>query len=299
MEMPVDRHPLPLLPTLDRSHVAIEVGRDLFPGIQPTLLCLCGRRFARERLAHGVVQDWSARLTDRGRVMIVACPDRHGNTRHLKASAPTDAVAAFYRLTRSPGDPIVSRRFRMRRQETEVRMQRALSKSAWCIAAIASLALCLTQPAMATDPSRFTSTTVAKGQFDEFDVFNIVKVPAQSPPPKNTYWRSRQRTKGLSDGAVFSNVWAPGGTTGWHTHPGHTLIFVTAGAVTQYQADDPTCTPHVYTAGMSFVDHGGSAIHIVRNEGTVEADAIAIRLVPAGQPGRIDVPDPGNCHFPN
>src|SRR5262252_9879728 len=112
-------------------------------------------------------------------------------------------------------------------------------------------------PAMATDPSGFTSTTVAKGQFDEFDVFNIVKVQAQSPPPKNTYWRSRQRTKGLSDGAVFSNVWQPGGTTGWHTHPGHTLIFVTAGAVTQYQADDPSCTPHVYSAGMSFVAHGG------------------------------------------
>jgi len=152
--------------------------------------------------------------------------------------------------------------------------------------------------AWGTPPSGFSTTTVAQGQFDEFDVFNIVKVPAQSPPPKHTFWKSRQKTHGLSDGAVFSNVWAVGGTTGWHTHPGHTLIFVTAGAVTQYQADDPTCTPHVYTAGMSFVDHGGSAIHIVRNEGTVEADAIAIRLVPAGQPGRIDVPDPGNCHFP-
>lgn len=151
--------------------------------------------------------------------------------------------------------------------------------------------------AWGTPPSGFTSTTVVQGQFDEFEVFNQVKVPVQSPPPKHTVWKSGQRTKGLSDGAVFSNVWAAGGTTGWHTHPGHTLIFVTAGAVTQYQADDPSCTPHVYTAGMSFVDHGGSHTHIVRNEGTVEADAIAIRLVPAGQAGRIDVPDPGNCHF--
>src|SRR5262249_18915860 len=140
--------------------------------------------------------------------------------------------------------------------------------------------------AWATPPSGFTSTAVAAGQFEEFDVFNKVQVPVQTPPPHHTIWKSRQRARGLSDGGVVSNVWAPGGTTGWHTHPGHTLIFVTAGAVTQYQADDPNCTPHVYTAGMSFVDHGGSAIHIVRNEGTVEADAIAIRLVPAGQPGR-------------
>ena len=164
-------------------------------------------------------------------------------------------------------------------------------------AGIMVTALFHARPAMATDPAGFTSTTVAKGQFDEFEVFNLVKVPVQGPPPSHTIWKSRQGTKGLSDGAVFSNVWQPGGTTGWHTHPGHTLIFVTAGAVTQYQADDPNCTPHVYTAGMSFVDHGGSAVHIVRNEGTVEADAIAIRLVPAGQAGRIDVPDPGNCHF--
>lgn len=158
-------------------------------------------------------------------------------------------------------------------------------------------ALLYASAAMATDSSGFTSTTVAKGQFDEFDAFNIVKVPVQNPPPNHTIWKSHQRTRGLSDGSVLSNVWAVGGTTGWHTHPGHTLIFVTAGALTQYQADDPTCAPHVYTAGMSFVDHGGIHIHIVRNEGTVEADAIAIRLVPAGQPGRIDAPDPGNCHF--
>ena len=145
--------------------------------------------------------------------------------------------------------------------------------------------------AQATPGQGFTSTPVAQGQFDQFDVFNGFVLP------DSQVWLSRQSTKGLSDGAVLSNIWQPGGTTGWHTHPGHTLIFVTARAVTQYQADDPSCTPHVYTAGMSFVDHGGKHVHIVRNEGAVEAQAIAIRLVPAGQPGRIDAPDPGNCHF--
>ena len=48
---------------------------------------------------------------------------------------------------------------------------------------------------------------------------------------------------------VQSNVWQPGGSTGWHTHPGHSLIIVTAGTVTAYEGDDPDCTPHVYTAG--------------------------------------------------
>ena len=48
-----------------------------------------------------------------------------------------------------------------------------------------------------------------------------------------------QKTKGASDLYVQSNVWAPGGTTGWHTHPGHSLIIVTAGTVTAYDGDDP------------------------------------------------------------
>jgi len=149
------------------------------------------------------------------------------------------------------------------------------------------------RPAMATPPNGFTSTTIAKGQFGEINVFN------QFVPPKNNsnLWLSLQKTKGLSDGSVLNNVWQPGGSTGWHTHLGHTLIFVTAGTVTQYQGDDPSCTPSVYTAGMAFVDAGGDHVHIVRNEGTVEAQVIAVRLIPAGQPGRIDAPDPGNCHF--
>ncbi len=149
------------------------------------------------------------------------------------------------------------------------------------------------RPAMATPPDKFTSTTIAKGQFGEFQAFN------QFIPPVNdgNIWLSRQKTKGLSDGYVLNNLWQPGGTTGWHTHLSHTLIIVTAGAVTQYQGDDPTCTGTVYTAGMSFVDEGGVHVHIVRNEGTVDAQVVAVRLIPAGQPGRIDAPDPGNCHF--
>lgn len=145
--------------------------------------------------------------------------------------------------------------------------------------------------AMATDAKGFTSTTLAKGQFAPFNASSyFVK-------DNGKIWAEFQKTKGKSDGYVVSNVWQPGGDTGWHTHPSFTLIIVTAGAITQYEADDPSCTPHVYTAGMSFVDRGGSHVHIVRNEGDVEADVIAVRLVPAGQSARIDEPDPGNCPF--
>jgi hypothetical protein len=145
--------------------------------------------------------------------------------------------------------------------------------------------------ALATPSSGFTSSTVAKGQIGAFDVSSYFV------SDKGKLWLSFQKTVGKSDTYVLSNVWQPGGSTGWHTHPAATLVIVTSGAITQYEADDPKCTPHVYTAGMTFFDRGGTHVHIVRNEGTVEAQVIAVRLVPSGQPGLIDAPDPGNCHF--
>jgi hypothetical protein len=144
----------------------------------------------------------------------------------------------------------------------------------------------------------FVSTTLALGRFGEIDVFNHFIPPnIQQDRHNRNIWLSWQKTRGLSDLYVQNNVWQPGASTGWHTHLGHTLVIVTAGTVTQYQGDDPDCKPSVFTQGMGFVDPGAGHVHIVRNEGTVEAQVIAVRLIPAGQPGRIDAPDPGNCHF--
>ena len=111
------------------------------------------------------------------------------------------------------------------------------------------------------------------------------------------FWQSKLQTKGLSDVYVQSNVWTPGGSTGWHTHPGPSLIIVTAGTVTAYDGDDPACTPTVYSQGMGLVDAGGGHVHILRNEGSIEARTIAVQLIPAAAARRIDAPAPGNCPF--
>jgi hypothetical protein len=149
--------------------------------------------------------------------------------------------------------------------------------------------------ALATPASGFVGTTLAVGRFDEIDVFN--QFVLHSHLPGNNVWLSLQKAKGLSDVYVQSNVWQPGGTTGWHTHPGHSLIIVTAGTVTVYEGNDPTCEPAVYTVGMGFVDPGGDHVHVIRNEGDVLASTIAVQLIPAGAVRRIDAPDPGNCPF--
>jgi quercetin dioxygenase-like cupin family protein len=88
----------------------------------------------------------------------------------------------------------------------------------------------------------------------------------------------------------------PGGTFGWHSHPGPSLVIVKSGTATFYLADDPTCSPHVVPIGSGFVDSGGD-VHVVRNEGSVDLVTVVVSLVPGGATRRIDPPDPGNCPF--
>jgi hypothetical protein len=174
--------------------------------------------------------------------------------------------------------------------EKEIIMRRKLMWAVLLGAATVAAAL-HTGKVVATPASGFTGTTLALGRFGEIDVFG------QLIPHGPGVWLSMQKTKGLSDVYVQSNIWQPGGTTGWHTHPGHSLIIVTSGTVTAYEGNDPTCTPTVYTQGMGFVDPGGDHVHLIRNEGTVLASTIVTQLIPAGAVRRIDAADPGNCRF--
>ena len=80
------------------------------------------------------------------------------------------------------------------------------------------------------------------------------------------------------------------------TRLGRVLVTVTTGTITFYMGDDPNCSPHVHPAGTTFFENGGM-VGIARNEGSVEATAVATFFVPAGSPTRLDAPAPGNCAF--
>jgi quercetin dioxygenase-like cupin family protein len=159
------------------------------------------------------------------------------------------------------------------------------SKWVWVLALAALGAAVYGGTVLATPPSGVTTTPIAMGRFGPIDT----KV-------KTGAWKASIRTKGVSDFHVLQNTIIPGGTFGWHSHPGPSLVIVKAGTATFYHADDPTCTPHVVPTGSGFVDSGG-AVHVVRNEGNVDLVTIVASLVPAGAARRIDEPDPGNCPF--
>ena len=178
-------------------------------------------------------------------------------------------------------------------------------------AAIAVMVLSYSAHVWATTANGFKATTIATGTFEEFEVFNHSILPNPTGDGDNdrddkTLWLSMQKTKGSSDLYVQSNIWqsvSPTGvvaSTGWHTHPGHSLIIVTSGTITEYEAD---CRPHVYTfvpgqPAPTLIDPGHGHVHIIRNEGSVPASTIAVQLVPYDPNKtnrRIDAAAPANC----
>ena len=99
-------------------------------------------------------------------------------------------------------------------------------------------------------------------------------------------------TKGPIEVAYQRIVIAPGGTLGWHSHPGPTVVTVFSGTLSFYHAE--ACTDRIgYTAGQSF-SNLPDEIHLARNESSVDLVIYATYFVPVGTGGlRIDQPSPG------
>ena len=118
-----------------------------------------------------------------------------------------------------------------------------VSASALALLAIAAL---LILPARATNQAGVSSVTIAHGSFDEIDVFAKTDLNPGNP---TDYWKAMISTKGASHLYVLQNTVLPGGTFGWHSHTGPSLIIVMSGTATEYEGNDPTCAPRVHPAG--------------------------------------------------
>ena len=147
-------------------------------------------------------------------------------------------------------------------------------------------------PARATPQAGVSSVTIAHGTFDEIDIFAKTDINPGNP---TDYWKAMINTKGASHLYVLQNTVAPGGSFGWHSHTGPSLIIVMSGVATEYEGNDPSCTPRVHPAGTTFVDSGETSGHLVRNDGTVNLVVTVVRLVPEGAVQRLDLPNPGYC----
>ena len=131
-------------------------------------------------------------------------------------------------------------------------------------------------PVAATPGSGASSTIVARGAADQ-------KVKTRGDAPY--------------DVVVQQITIAPGGHTGWHTHPGNALAVVKSGTLTIYDADGATCTGRRFSAGQVYVDQGHGHVHIGRNESATTPLEIVVTYldVPPGGGVREDAADPGTC----
>jgi hypothetical protein len=124
------------------------------------------------------------------------------------------------------------------------------------------------------------------------------------------------RIKHGLDIVVAKITLVPGGSSGWHSHPGGAIAIIQQGEVTFYSSvgkgDDeqgqsqsdqeeggrhPNCVITRYTQGQAFVELPGE-VGYAKNTGSIDTIIFAtFPGVPVGVVGgqRIDQPNPGTC----
>lgn len=132
----------------------------------------------------------------------------------------------------------------------------------------------------AEPPTGVSATVLSRGTLDAFNVRS---------DPHGTLENFRAHSTAPMDLVVRQHDYLPGSTTGWHQHPGPIFVTVVSGTLTYYELDDP-CTPHVVTAGQSFVDTGSG--HVVRNLTSEPARDISVISAPVGGAFRTNIDPP-------
>ena len=131
--------------------------------------------------------------------------------------------------------------------------------------------------ASATDPSGLTNVLIGRGQASRsFEV---------------------NQHKG-NDVAVNQITVQPAGFSGWHSHPGITVVALQSGQLTLFSEPiaGGKCRVRTYTAGQVFVEHPKNEYQAVNTGSEPYVLAVTFFNVPPnGGSSRIDQTDPGNC----
>lgn len=138
----------------------------------------------------------------------------------------------------------------------------------------------IARPVAATPPKGFTATPIV-GPVVVDDIQTVHQIKD---------YGAMIMTRGLSDIYITHLRIAPGGHGGWHSHPGPSIITVSAGTATFYDECNDF-QPDTYSAGGGFVEDA-ECVHLLANEGTVDLEVVVVQIVPHDAPRRIDEPAP-------
>jgi quercetin dioxygenase-like cupin family protein len=174
---------------------------------------------------------------------------------------------------------LLAKRNRIQREDTAMSQRTRIFIAALGVAVVA-----LAGVALATPSSGFTTNVLARG----------LAGPLHA---KHDGIRLATRHGVSADVAVATVTIAPGGSSGWHHHPGIVVVVVQSGTVTFY---DAKCRPEVHPAGTTFLETSDSP-GLAKNNGAETAVVEATFIVPASRPPapptplRIDDAQPNRC----
>ena len=134
----------------------------------------------------------------------------------------------------------------------------------------AAVAAPLAGVAIATPPSGLTSTLLARGAAGKFKIHD---------ESLDLRIRARQDT----DVAIVQATLAAGGSTGWHGHPGQSIVIVKSGTLTMIEPRGHHrhgCSEQEFTAGQAFA-HPEDAHNFENRTGGV-TEFVVVYMVPAG-----------------
>ena len=170
------------------------------------------------------------------------------------------------------------------------------------------------QAALATPGLGFGTTVLARGSVGENVTFGaptvvVVKRKVRIKTAKGVVTRtvkinvpSLQKAIACGetspcDTAFQQATVQPGGSSGWHTHPGPTFVAVAQGELTIYHASGSECHASKLGVGSGF-SQMPTDVHIGRNEGSVPLILYTLYLLPGGTPNtgiRVDHEQPSAC----
>jgi quercetin dioxygenase-like cupin family protein len=101
--------------------------------------------------------------------------------------------------------------------------------------------------------------------------------------------------KAGTDVALAQITVNPGGSSGWHSHPGGAIVVVQQGSLTVYRSVGSECQTTTYTAGQAFVERPGEVDQVINTGTDPYVLFVTFPRVPQGASARTDEPDPGTC----
>ncbi len=136
-------------------------------------------------------------------------------------------------------------------------------------------------------------------------VTTMVQFVANATPPSGLTNVPLARGVNTSDGTiplqagtdvVMAQITVdPGGSSGWHSHPGGAIVVVQKGSLTVYRSIGSQCQVETYGAGQAFIERSGEMDQVINTGSIPYVLFVTFPRVPQDDSARTDVPDPGTC----